>query len=333
MDRLLTLLETLTREFGSGLPALPHDPAKGGSRASWGGKPGKGFMPIPKGARNETGRTGVGRRRRGDGHGIALVCARSGIKTDLADTDESRLKAALSRIGKFLAGSVERNKLTAQQSGEILERITVTTNVQDVAGDADLVMEAIFEEKAPKIELFRQLNRLCGPSVIFASNTSQISITELAHSSGRPDRFVGLHWFNPPTIMKLVEVPKGIETSPETVETVVSLARRLGKEPVVCKDSPGFVVNRILNVWYNEGMRLLDEGAAGVAEIDGAIRDGGGFPMGPMELRDLVGLDTALAVSESLYRAMGNEKFRPRQCLRDRVAAGHYGRKDGKRFL
>jgi 3-hydroxyacyl-CoA dehydrogenase len=127
-----------------------------------------------------------------------------------------------------------------------------------------------------------------------------MSITELARNSGRPDRFIGLHWFNPPALMKLVEVPKGMETSQETVKTVVDLARRLGKEPVDCKNSPGFVVNRILNVWYNEGMRLLDEGVASVSEIDGAIRDGGGFRMGPMQLRDMVGLDTALLISESL---------------------------------
>jgi 3-hydroxybutyryl-CoA dehydrogenase len=266
------------------------------------------------------------------GHGIALVCARSGIAADLVDTDENYLESALSRIKKFLAGSVERKKITPQASEEILARISTTTNIESVAGGADLVMEAIIEDKGAKANLFKQLNTLCDPSVIFASNTSQISITELARVSGRPDRFIGLHWFNPPAIMTLIEIPKGIETSEETVETVVSLAKRLGKEPVVCKDSPGFVVNRILNVWYNEGMRLLDEGAASVAEIDGAIREGGGFRMGPMQLRDLVGLDTALLITESLYQAMGNEKFRPCQCLRDLVAAGHLGRKTGKGF-
>jgi len=266
------------------------------------------------------------------GHGIALVCARSGIAADLVDTDENYLESALSRIKKFLAGSVERKKITPQASEEILARISTTTNIESLAGGADLVMEAIIEDKGAKANLFKQLNSLCDPSVIFSSNTSQISITELARVSGRPDRFIGLHWFNPPAIMTLIEIPKGIETSEETVETVVSLAKRLGKEAVVCKDSPGFVVNRILNVWYNEGMRLLDEGAAGVAEIDGAIREGGGFRMGPMQLRDLVGLDTALLITESLYQAMGNEKFRPCQCLRDLVAAGHLGRKTGKGF-
>ncbi len=266
------------------------------------------------------------------GHGIALVCASRGLRTDLVDTDDRFLEGALSKIRKFLAGSVARNKLTEEASAEIQKRIMVSTKIPDVAGHADFVMEAIVEEKAAKIDLFQQLNRLCDPSAIFASNTSQISITELGRASERADRFVGLHWFNPPAIMKLVEIPRGIETSQETVDRTLSLAKRLGKEPMVCRDSPGFVVNRVLNVWYNEGMRLVDEGAAGVAEIDGAIRDGGGFPMGPMQLRDLVGLDTALLISESLYQAMGNVKFRPCQCLRDRVAAGHFGRKTGKGF-
>jgi 3-hydroxybutyryl-CoA dehydrogenase len=188
------------------------------------------------------------------------------------------------------------------------------------------------EEQEIKTNLFKQLNELCSPSVIFASNTSQISITELGRASGRPDRFVGMHWFNPPTLMRLIEIPMGMETTEETVETVKALAHRLGKEPMVCKDSPGFVVNRILNVWYNEGMRLLDEGVASVEDIDRAIRDGGGFRMGPLELRDMVGLDVGLKVTESLYRRLGHEKFRPPECLRQRVAAGHLGRKTGKGF-
>jgi 3-hydroxybutyryl-CoA dehydrogenase len=266
------------------------------------------------------------------GHGIALVCAGSGIVTSLLDTDPKYLEKALSRINKFLDGSVERGKLSQQDAEETLSRISTTTDIEEVAGKADLVIEAIIEDKGAKEKLFRELNGICGPSVIFASNTSQISITELARSSGRPDRFIGMHWFNPPAIMKLIEIPRGMQTSDETVEIIETLAKRLGKTPMVCKDSPGFVVNRILNVWYNEAMRLVDEGAANVEEIDRAIRDGGGFRMGPMQLRDLVGLDTALLISESLFERLGSEKFRPCQCLRDRVAAGHFGRKTGKGF-
>ena len=266
------------------------------------------------------------------GHGIALVCAGSGIVTSLLDTDSKYLEKALSKINKFLDGSVERGKLSQQDAEETLSRISTTTDIEEVAGKADLVIEAIIEDKEAKEKLFRDLNGICGPSVIFASNTSQISITELARSSGRPDRFIGMHWFNPPAIMKLIEIPRGMQTSDETVEIIETLAKRLGKTPMVCKDSPGFVVNRILNVWYNEAMRLVDEGAASVEEIDRAIRDGGGFRMGPMQLRDLVGLDTALLISESLFERLGSEKFRPCQCLRDRVAAGHFGRKTGKGF-
>ena len=266
------------------------------------------------------------------GHGIALVCAGSGIVTSLLDTDSKYLEKALSKINKFLDGSVERGKISQQDAGETLSRISTTTDIKEVAGKVDLVIEAIVEDKGAKEKLFWELNGLCGPSVIFASNTSQISITELARSSGRPNRFIGMHWFNPPTIMKLIEIPRGMQTSDETVEIIETLAKRLGKTPMVCKDSPGFVVNRILNVWYNEAMRLVDEGAANVEEVDRAIRDGGGFRMGPMQLRDLVGLDTALLISESLFERLGSEKFRPCQCLRDRVAAGHFGRKTGKGF-
>ncbi len=143
---------------------------------------------------------------------------------------------------------------------------------------------------------------------------------------------MGMHWFNPPAIMRLIEIPRGTGTSDETVEKAEALAKRLGKTPVVCKDSPGFVVNRILNVWYNEAMRMVDEGMASVEDIDRAFRDGGGFRMGPLDLRDLVGLDVALQIVGSLYSRLGQEKFRPPECLRQRVAAGHFGRKTGEGF-
>lgn len=266
------------------------------------------------------------------GHGIALVCARSGLPTFLVDTEEKYIENAVSKINGFLKGSVERKKISAQEAADTMARISTSLDMESVAGKADLIIEAIIEDKKIKEGLFQRLNELCDDRVIFASNTSQLSITELGRASGRPDRFVGMHWFNPPPLMKLIEIPRGIETSDETLETVETLARRLGKEPMTCKDSPGFVVNRILNVWYNEAMNLLDEGAADVEMIDSAIRDGGGFRMGPLQLRDLVGLDTALLITESLHQALGNDKFRPCQCLRDRVAAGHYGRKTGQGF-
>lgn len=266
------------------------------------------------------------------GHGIALVCAKSGLTAVLMDTEEKYLENALSKINGFLKSSVERKKMSAQEAADTIAGISTSTDIESAAGTADLVIEAIIEDKSIKEELFQRLNKLCDDRVIFASNTSQLSITELGRASGRPDRFVGMHWFNPPPLMKLIEIPRGVETSDETVETVETLARRMGKEPMTCKDSPGFVVNRILNVWYNEAMNLLDEGAAGVEMIDSAIRDGGGFRMGPLQLRDLVGLDTALLITESLHQALGKDKFRPCRCHRDRVAAGHYGRKTGQGF-
>lgn len=266
------------------------------------------------------------------GHGIALVCARAGFLTDLVDLKREYLDNALLRIDRFLQGSLDRGKMTEDEVRETKSRLSTETGVKTPAEAADLVIEAIIEQKEAKARLFQELNGLCKPEVIFASNTSQISITELARSSGRPDRFVGMHWFNPPALMRLIEIPRGIQTSDKTVETVSELAQKLGKEPMVCKDSPGFVVNRILNVWYNEAMRLVDEGAAEPEVIDRAVRDGGGFRMGPLELRDLVGLDTALIIAESLYQRLGSEKFRPCQCLRDLVAAGHFGRKTGRGF-
>ncbi|MBW2029468.1 MAG: 3-hydroxyacyl-CoA dehydrogenase family protein [Deltaproteobacteria bacterium] len=266
------------------------------------------------------------------GHGIALVCARSGFQTDLVDVKEEYLHNALSQIDRFLQGSLERGKMTEDQVRDTKTRLTTGTDIRSYCKDVDIVIEAIIEEKEAKMRLFEELNETCKSSAVFASNTSQLSITELGRSSGRPDRFVGMHWFNPPALMRLVEIPRGIETSDETLETVSDLARKLGKEPVVCKDSPGFVVNRVLNVWYNEAMRLLDEGAADAETVDRAIRDGGGFRMGPLQLRDLVGLDTALLITESLYERLGSEKFRPCQCLRDLVAAGHFGRKTGRGF-
>lgn len=266
------------------------------------------------------------------GHGIALVCARNMLTTILVDTEEKFLESAIAKINGFLKGSVERKKMSREEADNTLARISTSTDIESAAGKTDLVIEAIIEDKDVKAGLFQRLNAICDDRVIFASNTSQLSITELGRTSGRPDRFVGMHWFNPPPLMKLIEIPRGIETSDKTVKVVESLARRLGKEPMTCKDSPGFVVNRILNVWYNEAMNLLDEGAAGIEMIDDAIRDGGGFRMGPLQLRDLVGLDTALLITESLHQALGNDKFRPCQCLRDRVAAGHYGRKTGQGF-
>ncbi|HDM77622.1 MAG TPA: 3-hydroxyacyl-CoA dehydrogenase family protein [Deltaproteobacteria bacterium] len=266
------------------------------------------------------------------GHGIALVAARSGFDVSIVDVKEEFLQKGMHGIKRFLSGSVERGKMTQQEADSALSRIRTSVNMEAEAAEADFVIEAVFENKEVKASLFSQLNKICKGETIFASNTSQLSITELGLASGRAELLIGMHWFNPPPLMRLIEIPIGEKTSRETVETTIEVSRKMGKQPFTCKDSPGFIVNRILNPWYNEGMNLLDEGVATAEDIDIAIKVGGGFRMGPLELRDLVGLDTALHVTEDLYQRLGNDKFRPPACLKNLVAAGKLGRKTGEGF-
>ena len=266
------------------------------------------------------------------GHGVALVAARSGFDISMVDLKDEFLQKGMQGIRGFLEGSLKRGKITQEEVDSTLSRICVSTDVHAEAQEADFVFEAVVESKEIKSDLFSRLNTMCEANVIFASNTSQISITELGEASGRPELLIGMHWFNPPPLMSLIEVPIGGKTSLETVETTVALGRKMGKQPFTCKDSPGFIVNRILNPWYNEGMNLLDEGVATAEEIDTAIKAGGGFRMGPLELRDLVGLDTALHVTEDLYQRLRNDKFKPPVGLKALVSAGKFGRKTGEGF-
>ena len=265
------------------------------------------------------------------GRGIAQVAAQREFETLLVDISNAVLESARDGIEKFLNSGVQKGKVIPEDAVAAMGRLSFSTDLENAAPQADFVIEAVVENVAVKSDLLARLNDLCDPDVILASNTSQISITQLGRASKRPDRFIGMHWFNPAPLMRLVEIPCGLETSDQTREAVVDLVRRLGKEPAVCKDSPGFVVSRILNVWYNEGMRLVDEGVASIEEVDRAVR-AGGFRMGPLELRDLVGLDIGLEVSRSLHERLGSEKFRPPECLKLRAAAGHLGRKTGRGF-
>jgi len=237
----------------------------------------------------------------------------------------------LEKIKKFLADGVKRGKIVQGEIDAIMGRIHGTTDMGEVA-KTDLVIEAATEDLTLKKQIFLKLSELCEPNVIFATNTSYQSITELGAASKRPAKFVGMHWFNPPQLMRLVEIVKGRGTSDETIDSVLEICEKLGKVPIVCKDSPGFIVNRILQPWYNEAMNILDEGVATAEDIDKAIQLGGGFRMGPLELRDLVGLDTALKGTESIYQQLGDEKFRPPQCLVKNVQARYFGRKVGKGF-
>jgi 3-hydroxybutyryl-CoA dehydrogenase len=266
------------------------------------------------------------------GHGIALVAARSGLDVSMVDVREEFVQQGMEGIKRFLSESMKRGKTTLAEVDSILSHIRTSTNTEAEAEEADFIIEAIFENKEVKSNLFSKLNKICRGETIFASNTSQLSITELGEASGRPELLIGMHWFNPPPLMRLIEIPVGEKTSKETVETTIKLSRTMGKQPFTCKDSPGFIVTRILNPWYNEGMNLLYEGVATAEGIDTAIKVGGGFNMGPLELRDYVGLDTALHVTEDLYQRLRNDKFKPSMNLRDLVAAGKFGRKTGEGF-
>ena len=265
------------------------------------------------------------------GHGIAQVAGQAGFSVVLMDINMSLVESGLEKIRKFLADGVKRGKIVQGEVDAIMGRIYGATDMGEVA-KTDLVIEAATEDLTLKKQIFLKLAELCEPNVVFATNTSYQSITELGTASKRPAKFVGMHWFNPPQLMRLVEIVKGRGTSDETINLVVEICEKLGKVPIVCKDSPGFIVNRILQPWYNEAMNILDEGVASAEDIDKAIKLGGGFRMGPLELRDLVGLDTALKGTESIYQQLGDEKFRPPQCLVKNVQAGYYGRKVGKGF-
>lgn len=265
------------------------------------------------------------------GHGIAQVAGQAGFSVVLVDINMNLVENGLEKVKKFLVEGVKRGKIVQGDVDSIMGRIHGTTDLGEVS-KTDLVIEAATEELTLKKQIFSKLAELCESNVVFATNTSYQSITELGVASKRPEKFVGMHWFNPPQLMRLVEVVKGRGTSDEAINLVVEICKKLGKVPIVCKDSPGFIVNRILQPWYNEAMNLLDEGVASAEDIDKAMKLGGGFRMGPLELRDLVGLDTALKGTESIYQQLGDEKFRPPQCLIKNVQAGYFGRKVGRGF-
>jgi 3-hydroxybutyryl-CoA dehydrogenase len=266
------------------------------------------------------------------GHGIAQVCAQSGLQVNLEDIKEEFTQAGLERIKKFLQGSVERKKMTEAEANAVLGRIKITTDLREAAKDVDVVIEAIIEDMGIKKDTFKQLDQICPEHTIFASNTSYQCITEMASATKRPDKFVGMHWFNPPQIMRGVEVIRTEKTSQETVDAIVNLCRKLGKEPGICKDSPGFIANRLLMAWRNEGFKLYDDGVASFQNIDKAIKTAYNFRMGPFELGDLAGLEIALTGSETLYRELGRDIFKPARCHIMKVRGGDLGRKTGRGF-
>lgn len=262
---------------------------------------------------------------------IAQVFAAAGKSATVRDISGEIVQKAAAKLEKGLQKRVEKGKLAEADKAALLSRVSFTTDLEG-AQDADLVVEAIVERADVKKQVFAALDALCKPECIFATNTSSISITEIASATKRADRFVGMHFFNPATVMKLVEVIRGAQTSDETFEAVRALSVEIGKEPVEVKEAPGFVVNRLLIPMINEACCLVESGVATPEAIDAAMKLGANHPMGPLALGDLVGLDVCLFIMDSLYEETRDPKFRASGLLRKMVRAGLLGRKTGKGF-
>lgn len=263
------------------------------------------------------------------GSGIAQVMAAAGYDVVLMDVADGFVRKGMAAIEKNLAGGVAKGKLAEADKTATLGRIIATTELAR-AKDCDLVIEAIIENKQAKMDLYRQLEEICPPHVLFASNTSSIPITELATATKRPDRFAGMHFFSPVPVMKLVEIIRGLKTADATVQAIKEITDRIGKVGVFVKDGPGFLVNRVNAALRNEVYNCLAEGVATIEDIDKALKFGLGHPMGPFELGDFVGLEIGLAVAETLWENFKDPKWRPALSLRKLVASGDLGRKTGK---
>ena len=266
------------------------------------------------------------------GAGIANLAAMNGFNVILRDIEDRFLESALQRMNTFMAKSVERGKMTEEQKEAALGRITTTLNLEDLK-DADVVIEAVIEDMELKKEVFSKLDEIVREDVILATNTSSMSITEIASATKRPDRVAGMHFFNPAQLMKLVEVVRGYETSDDTVEQLKALSGDLRKEVVeVKKDSPGFIVNRIMVPQFIEAIRLLEEGVATADDIDKAVKFGLNYPMGPFELQDFAGVDIGYYVMEYFQEEFNDSRFAPPLLLKQMMRAGRFGKKSGAGF-
>ena len=265
------------------------------------------------------------------GSGIAHVCAQSGYRTIVREVDDALLEGGLGRIERFLTDGVKRNKLSIDDKDRTMANLSGTMRFDDLC-DCDLVIEAIVENLDVKRENFAALDSIVGPATLFASNTSSLCITELAAATTRPERFVGLHFFNPVPIMKLVEVIRGLATSDETYHCVSEFARSLGKDPVTAPDRPGFIANRLLIPYLLDAVRAYEAGLGTIEDIDKTMTLGCGHPMGPFTLLDFVGLDTAYSIANSMYEEFRAPIYAPPPLLKRMVLAGRYGRKSGRGF-
>ena len=265
------------------------------------------------------------------GAGIVQVFAQKGYEVIVRDIKDEFVERGLAGINKNLSKLVAKGKMDEATKEDILSRISGTTDM-NLAEDCDLVVEAAIENMKIKKEIFAELDKICKPETILASNTSSLSITEVASATNRPEKVIGMHFFNPAPVMKLVEIIRGMATSQETFDFVKGLSLAIGKEPVEVAEAPGFVVNRILIPMINEASFILQEGIASVEDIDTAMKFGANHPMGPLALGDLIGLDVCLAIMDVLYNETGDNKYRASSTLRKYVRAGWLGRKSGRGF-
>jgi 3-hydroxybutyryl-CoA dehydrogenase len=263
------------------------------------------------------------------GGGIAHVAAISGYEVVLCDIEQRFVDGAVKRAADLMDKNIAKQKITVEDKEAILKRITTTTNTDDFAA-VDFVIEAIVEDLEVKKNLFAKLDKICKPDTVFATNTSSMSITALAAATSRPEKFVGMHFFNPAQVMKLVEVIRGYNTSDETLQLVLAVAQAMGKKTVECKkDTPGFIVNRILFAQFFEAARMLEEGVATIADIDTAVTSGLNYPMGPFTLMDFGGIDLGIQVGDYFYNETKDSKWNPPHTLKALVKAGRTGKKAG----